>query len=234
VGEAGDDGGYTDRVLPDGCIDLIWDGRRVFVAGPDTGPVIGRSTPGAFHVGVRFRPGHAPVFLGMPAADLLDQRVGVDAVWGDRVATQLADELAALPHELAMRRLEAFAAARQPDDPTTTHTTDGVLELAATTDVDTLAVELGVTARTLHRRCVHGFGYGAKTLQQVLRFRRFLAFAERSPDATLSQLAADAGYADQSHLTRDCRRLSGLTPSGLLVSRGVRSVQDEERFERAG
>jgi AraC-like DNA-binding protein len=41
-------------------------------------------------------------------------------------------------------------------------------------------------------------------------------------------LAADAGYADQSHLTRDCRRLSGLPPAVLLEARDVRSVQDPD------
>jgi methylphosphotriester-DNA--protein-cysteine methyltransferase len=68
----------------------------------------------------------------------------------------------------------------------------------------------------------------------VLRFRRFLALAEQAPDAALSRLAADAGYADQSHLTRDCNRLSGLTPVELLATRRVRIVQDDTGFEAAG
>jgi len=49
----------------------------------------------------------------------------------------------------------------------------------------------------------------------VLRFRRFLA--ARNPD--LARAALDAGYADQAHLTRDCARLSGLTPSRLAEER---------------
>jgi hypothetical protein len=53
----------------------------------------------------------------------------------------------------------------------------------------------------------------------VLRFRRFLALAEQRPDADLARLAADAGYADQPHLTRDCRELGGLPPLALLEDR---------------
>jgi AraC-like DNA-binding protein len=235
-GEVGDDGGYTDRVLPDACMDVIWDGSRLFVAGPDTGPVIGRSTPGGRTVGVRFRPGHAPAFLGLPASELLDQRVDVAHLWGERAAAHLAEELAPAPTGEAMRTLERRVAERLTDDDGRARVTDAIVRLSSDgdADVDAVADALGMTTRTLYRHSLRGFGYGAKTLQQVLRFRRFLSAAERAPGTTLSQVAADVGYADQSHLARDCNRLSGLAPSALLVSRGVRSVQDAEgRSEQA-
>ena len=53
----------AEPVLPDGCMDIIWDGRRLFVAGPDTGPAPA-GEEGLFYVGMRFRPGMAPLFLG--------------------------------------------------------------------------------------------------------------------------------------------------------------------------
>jgi AraC-like DNA-binding protein len=230
TGEVADDGGYTDRILPDACVDIVWDGSRLRVAGPDTGPVIGRSTAGSRTIGVRFRPGHAPAFLGLPASELVDQRVALGDLWGDSVVGALQDELASVAPDVAMRVLERRVAARFHDDDGRSTVTDAVVRLSTdgTNDVDAIAGALGMTTRTLYRHSLRGFGYGAKTLQQVLRFRRFLAAAERKPDATLSQLAADVGYADQSHLARDCNRLSGLAPSSLLVSRGVRSVQDLE------
>jgi len=55
----------------------------------------------------------------------------------------------------------------------------------------------------------------------VLRFRRFLALAEAQPHAGLARLAADAGYADQSHLNRECGRLAGATPAQLVGASGV-------------
>jgi AraC-like DNA-binding protein len=234
IGEVGADGGYTDRILPDACIDVVWDGRRLVVAGPDTGPVIGLSTPGSRNIGVRFRPGHAPAFLGLPANELLDQRVELAALWGDAEADALGDELATVAPDDAMRLLEQRVAQRFVDDNAHAAITDAIVRRASDADVETIADDLGMTTRTLYRHSLRGFGYGAKTLQQVLRFRRFLAAAEREPDATLSQLAADVGYADQSHLARDCNRLAGLAPSALLVNRGVRSVQDGEWLEGAG
>jgi methylphosphotriester-DNA--protein-cysteine methyltransferase len=83
--------------------------------------------------------------------------------------------------------------------------------------VELLADELGFSERQLRRRFHAAVGYGPKTLQRVLRFRRFLARADAGED--LSRAALDAGYADQAHLTRDCARLSGLTPSRLAIER---------------
>ena len=102
--------------------------------------------------------------------------------------------------------------------------------------VSRLAAGLGVTERSLHRRCTEAVGYGPKTLERVLRFRRFLGLADSvaGAGAGLARLAALAGYADQAHLTRDCVELSGLTPKALLASRDVRSVQDGGRGPGAG
>jgi len=79
------------------------------------------------------------------------------------------------------------------------------------TRVEALAGELGLSERQLRRRCAASAGYGPKTLQRILRFRRFLALE----GGDLARRALDAGYADQSHLTRECVRLSGRTPAAL-------------------
>ena len=80
-----------------------------------------------------------------------------------------------------------------------------------------LARQAGLSERQLHRRCVPAFGYGPKTLDRILRLQRFLALGRAEPGAGLARLAADAGYADQAHLGRDCRALAGATPAQLLA-----------------
>lgn len=54
---------------------------------------------------------------------------------------------------------------------------------------------------------------GPKTLQRVLRFQRFMRAA---PRVELAGAAALAGYADQSHLSRETRRLAGMSPRELV------------------
>jgi AraC-like DNA-binding protein len=255
AGRLGDDGTpFTDRVLPDACIDLIWDGRRLFVAGPDTGPVPITREPGGVFAGVRFRPGLAPSVLGVPAVALLDQRVDAAEVWPDldpAVVDRLAGaaslrEAATVLEQAVIGRLPA---ATRPDRLVTgtvaalqAQPGTGARELHLPpprhTTVAELAERLGVSERQLHRRCTAAVGYGPKVLDRVLRFRRFLHLVASPPGAGrppggLAGLAAAAGYADQSHLTRECGRLAGTTPGRLLggaeASEDVRSVQDRSQ-----
>jgi AraC-like DNA-binding protein len=196
-------------VLPDACSDLIWQaGRGAFVAGPDTRPAPTGASPGTVYVGVRFGPGTGGPALGLPLSELRDRRVAL-ADLSRRLDERLPADLE--PAEAVGRLLEAAAA--EPDA--------AIVEAARRLDdpgarVEGLATDLGLSERQLRRRCHAAAGYGPKTLHRVLRFRRFLA----APGGDLARVALDAGYADQSHLTRECARLSGLTPAILRAARG--------------
>jgi AraC-like DNA-binding protein len=205
----GDD---ATQVLPDGCADLVWQaGRGAFVAGPDTGPVPVTSAPGSVRVGARFRPGAGGAALGLPLSELRDLRVGLDALRPD-LAERLPPDLD--PAEAARRVAQIAAAlAAAPADAAVA---EAVRRLAdPRTRVEALAGDLGLSERQLRRRCHGAAGYGPKTLQRVLRFRRFLAIAH----GDLARAALDAGYADQAHLTRECTRLAGRPPGALLALR---------------
>jgi len=196
-------------VLPDACADLIWQaGRGAFVAGPDTGPSPVTSARGTVFVGARFRPGAGGAALGLPLSELRDLRVGLDEL--DRaLAERLPGDLE--PDE-ALRRIAEIARTAPPPDAAIA---EAARQLAdPDTRVETLADDLGLSERQLRRRCHAGAGYGPKTLQRVLRFRRFLATA----NGDLARAALDAGYADQSHLTRECTRLAGQPPAALLAA----------------
>jgi AraC-like DNA-binding protein len=85
-----------------------------------------------------------------------------------------------------------------------------------------VAAEVLLSERQFRRRCHAAAGYGPKTLHRVLRFQRFVRQLDASagvPD--LAAVAAEAGYADQAHLTRECKALAGLTPTALALVRGT-------------
>ena len=67
----------TTLVVPDGCIDLIWGPEGLFVAGPDTGPMPASVGAGDALAGIRFRPGAAGGFFGVPLHELRDRRVAL-------------------------------------------------------------------------------------------------------------------------------------------------------------
>lgn len=216
-GVAGDG---LEPVLPDGCMDVIWNGVRLFVAGPDTGPVADEHG-GAFAVGLRFWPGMAPLFLDCPADEVRDARVDLDFFWPD--APALADRLSGAESlRGAARMLEDAAAFRVA----TARAPDAVVEHAARTwaadpsavRVTSLARECGLGERQLQRRFVASVGYGPKFLHRVLRFQCFLR-QSGGPSLGLSELAYRCGYADQAHLNRETAALAGRTPAELQTAR---------------
>ena len=70
----------TQRVVPDGCVDLVWLGDQLVVVGPDTGPVVWEPV-GVVACGIRLRPGTACAVLGLPANEVRDQQVPLTSVW---------------------------------------------------------------------------------------------------------------------------------------------------------
>jgi AraC-like DNA-binding protein len=206
-------GGGAIRVMPDACSDLIWRaGHGAFVAGPDTEAWLSSAPAGSVIVGARFRPGVGGPALGLPLSELLNLRVDLGEL-NPRLDEQLAPDLTA---DAALERVAAAASQlAQSPDPAMRAAVRRLADPRAR--VERLADELGFSERQLRRRCHAAVGYGPKTLQRVLRFRRFLARADAGDD--LARAALDAGYADQAHLTRDCTRLSGLTPSRLALER---------------
>lgn len=200
------------RVLPDGCMDLLWHEGRLVIAGPDTRAYVTEGEPSAW-AGVRFYPGTAPALLGVPAHEMRDRRVELADVWPAaevrRVTAQVnaADDPASGLEQVALER----AAGTDPPDPLLRQV---VTALDAGRPVATTADELGVGARQLHRRCLTAFGYGPKTLARVLRLQRALALARSG--VPLAETAARSGFADQAHLARDVKELAGMPPTDLL------------------
>jgi AraC-like DNA-binding protein len=210
-------------VVPDGCADILWTRDGLRVAGPDTRAWLEQLAPKSLIVGIRFHPGAASAWLGTPLTEILNARVPLAEFWGgeseclfDRASECGETKLVAAVLEGAlMTRLSKVG---QPDRGI------GFLRQAAAAKhrprpdgVKALAGRIGVSERTLRRRCMDAFGYGFKTLDRILRFQRFFRLAEESAHPRLAELAAEAGYADQAHLTREVQRLCGATPSELVA-----------------
>jgi AraC-like DNA-binding protein len=211
-------------VVPDGFMDLQWIDGELRIAGPDREVMCERLRPGAVVIGFRFRPGAASRWLGTPASEIVGARVRLDAFWG-REARSIADWVgtAASTAEI-VRRLEIALARRAPGiaapDPVAAVVRRLVDDAARGSPKDVvrhLCSELGMSERTLRRRCHEAFGYGPKTLQRVLRFQQFLRCVGEgnAGGGGIAGLASELGYSDQAHLTREARRLASMTPAGI-------------------
>jgi AraC-like DNA-binding protein len=224
------------RVLPDACTDIVFDAGRLVVAGPATVATDAPATPGEERCGVRFRIASAGAALGLPAVELLDRQVLLTELWGG-AGRMLEDRVrAARTTEEALAALIRGVAQRLPPP----GGGDQLVRQAALALIgggaslrDTGRF-VGLGERQLRRRFERAVGYGPATLVRVQRFQSFLTLAEHDPSTPLLRPAVEAGYADQAHLTRECRRLSGLPPS-ILLRDGARAAGEKSvLFKRRG
>ena len=186
----------------------------VLVAGPQSRHTSRPKAAPLLAVGARFHPGVAPSLLRVPARELLDQHLPLDAVrpaLAARLDARLdgaRDPVAALEREL-LRSLDGLG---EPDPVVSAAT---ALLAAGTAGVAEVADRVHVSERQLERRFAERVGYGPKTFQRIARFQR--AVDQLGKDgAGLAGAAVSAGYADQAHLTRETRRLAGLSPRELV------------------
>ena len=219
---------YEHRTVPNGSVEIscALSTGVIRVTGPRRTLAVALLARGETVVGLRLRPGVAASLLGPPASELVDLEVDADRLWG-RSARTLGDRLAeAASPEDAACLLEREAITRWADasepDPLVVAAVE-LLQPWQAGQVMAVAADLFISPRHMRRRFLAALGYGPKELQRILRFNGFLALSDtghgsagNAADMTLAALARLAGYADQAHLSRECSRLSGFTPSAFL------------------
>lgn len=162
----------------------------------------------------------ARALLGLPMAALAREITSLDAVlsartsgWHDRIAQQPTwagryDALEAMLLRLLAARGESDAIAPRGE------LTWAWAELSAGRRVDGVAHDLGWSRRHLSAQFGSEVGLAPKQFARVTRFQRSRsAIAAGRP---VGDVAADCGFADQPHLTREWRAMSGYTPSEWL------------------
>ncbi|KAA9161386.1 AraC family transcriptional regulator [Amycolatopsis acidicola] len=207
------------RVLPDGCVDVVWNGQELTVMVAVDEPVRVRLRPAGQTVGLRLRCGAAGSLLGYSIAELPVGGVPLRELWGP---STVEERLAESADFLAARSiLESLFVDREADG-----LPAGAVSAGAR--VPEVAAQLGISERGLRRRFAFEVGCSPKQLHRVLRFQRFLARLPRVAcgRTSLADVAFETGYADQSHLGRECRALAGSSPAGLVRTWAGRNVPD--------
>jgi AraC-like DNA-binding protein len=201
------------RILPDGCMDLIWvPGSGLLVAGPDTRAHLVSGRPGRLMIGIRFASGSGPNVLGVPAHELTNQRVELDALWPAAQVRRMTDRLASSSEPDAL--IEAMAIEAHRADHREPDVDEMVRQLRAGIPIRRVAEALGMSERQLRRRSLELFGYGPKTLARILRLSGAVDLARSG--LRFADVAADTGYADQAHLARDVREFAGVPLSQIV------------------
>ncbi|MCK2035166.1 helix-turn-helix domain-containing protein [Microbacterium sp. SSW1-49] len=207
--------GSDGAVIPaDGCVDLILRDDRVFVAGPSTRWIATESDGETGSVGLRFAPGRAGRMLRTELSDLADQLLPLDAIVHGEPWRHL--------HQAMMRYREGATGIGQissivePASASSDWAPAVHSQAIAAVPATQVASELGDSERTFRRRMLTTFGYGYATLVRIERAHRAQKLLRRG--VPLSAAAAEAGFADQPHLSREFRRLVGASPGQFASS----------------
>ena len=207
--------GYPVR--PDGCLDLIYAPERgVQVVGTMTSERRFDLPRGARASGIRFRPGMARPFLGV-AADLTDRAIALEDLWGSAAARRMEAQITGL-----LPAWNALATPASAPDPVQL-AIEAMTAAHGDIDLHWVASQAGLSARQFRRRCLEESGLTPKRLCRVMRFRRACTLAHAPVD--WAEIAASAGYFDQSHLIRDFREFTGGTPMSVFSNTNQAAVR---------
>jgi AraC-like DNA-binding protein len=225
----------AERILPDGCVELILnfgapfiegcDGRRKrqprnFLVGQMTGPILISPTGPVELLGIRFHPGGTLPFLRVPLHEITDQVVELESLSSKlerdlmRVTSQsplLSEKIAAVQPFL----ISCLASTKH--DSRFLTLAARIVDSAGSVSVDRIANDAGVSSRQLERRFLREVGVGPKLLGRIIRFQQVFRAVEQC-NAAWADIAVECGYYDQAHLIRDFNQFAQQTPAVLFAS----------------
>lgn len=166
---------------------------------------------------VRLSPVIARAVLGASPTDLDGAVVSLGDLWGreaSRIREQLGDvsswqDRFASMDALLARRYEAGP----PVDPEVAWAWHRIVGSRGLARVDGLAADVGWSRKRLWSRFRSQLGLPPKSAAKLVRFDHAAHRLVAGEGA--ARVAADTGYADQSHLHRDVRAFTGATPANM-------------------
>jgi AraC-like DNA-binding protein len=211
---------HEQAILPHPNVNLAFEATGAAVFGVDTKIFTRRLSGQGKALGIRFRPGGFRPFYGKSIYTLNDRVVPAHRILGPAADRACAEVMADTADDEAMTEAAAglLRGARPADDPVA----EQVAELTAliTRDpglyrVAQLAEVSGLSARQLQRMFADYVGVSPKWVMRRARLHEAALRAEADGPAVVNwaALAAELGYSDQAHLTRDFTATLGVPPA---------------------
>jgi AraC-like DNA-binding protein len=208
---------HEQKILPHPNVNLAFESAGSAVFGVDRKLFVRRIAGRGQVLGVRFRPGGFRPFWDAPVSRLTDRIVPAAEVFGAATAVAQQAIMNARDDAAMVARAEEFLAAVAPGrDPVAEDVAAMVDQInadPALTRVDQLAEATGLSARRLQRLFAEYVGVGPKWVMRRARLHEAAERARQGADVAWAAVAADLGYADQAHLTREFTAMIGIPPA---------------------
>lgn len=173
---------------------------------------------------VLFRAGAGPALFGVSAAEALDQVLDARALLApgtreelDRIAEARTEDALRAALDATLLRLSLSAPLRARRGLGELSWWSGAVRVGL--DVHALARQSSLTTRQIERRFQDALGMSPTRVRRIQRFRAAARAIVAAPQIALARQAAIHGYADQAHMTREFKELSGVSPGRYAEKR---------------
>jgi AraC-like DNA-binding protein len=218
----------THLALPDASIDIVArvasPGTLLQVFGTTTKPTDIVLQPNCSYLGIKFQPGQSRHFIDASARELTDRceaaqgllKFSLDPVLAEIQGNEVFDQLNCV--------LERFLIANQPKRTRIDQAISQIVLQRGNSSLDHAAAALGRSRRQFERVFLETVGVTPKFFAKTTRFKYAAACITHS-SMTLADIAANSGYADQSHMSHEFKRFSNTSPA-RFAEQNVAYLQD--------
>lgn len=219
----------TERILPDGCVDIIFNFRTIdeeqtqqqgipHIVGTMTSFLdITYSIGEVQMLGIRFRPTGITAFIQAPVYEFTDRNIDL------RMVDSLFDQsfYKYLPERPTIKEkieyIDNYFIRKLSDiltpDPRIVYAVNIITNTKGQISINEISKYIYLSQRQFERRFKYAVGISPKTFSRIIKFRNTIEYIKTNRDESLFSIAVDCGYYDHSHLTKEMKQLGGKLPN---------------------
>ncbi|MBC3796590.1 helix-turn-helix domain-containing protein [Acetobacterium tundrae] len=212
----------TATIVPDGTVDIVFRCGQDHVDATCYGAVLKMHSidyAASFHLddtifGIRFLPGKAFLPKGYPIGSLTETSIPLLEICKDQTMMEGITKSTDFKEQIQL-----FLNSYIPDyqnyyspgtRPFSYCMVDKITKVVGIINVNELSQSVGYTPRYINRLFNNEIGLPPKTFSKIIRFQNVLLALGK--DQHISTIAADMGYYDQSHLLKEFKQFTGISP----------------------
>ncbi|MET3025229.1 helix-turn-helix domain-containing protein [Flavobacterium sp. UW10123] len=173
---------------------------------------------------VVFQPNGINQLLGLPANEFHDSIIPVEDIFGKKTSTlqeQLSEQNNTTRIEHLNRFFRSIIAKPSSNQLLINSSLNFIVNNKGHFSIKQLVEYTGYTERHLERKFKECVGLNPKKFGNVIRLHHFLKLLkDKTEDINLTSISYDAGFSDQSHLIKEFRKHTGITPTEYISNSG--------------
>ncbi|MEN2486225.1 helix-turn-helix domain-containing protein [Flavobacterium sp. B11] len=184
---------------------------------------------------VVFQPNGMHQLLGIPASEFHDSIIPVEDVFDQKII-ELQEQLSEENNQTRIELLNQFFKSAITSKPSSNqlivnHSLNFIIDKKGLFSIKQLVEYTGYTERHLERKFKECIGLNPKKFGNVVRLHYFLKLLKNKPDdINLTGICYDAGFSDQSHLIKEFKKHTGITPTEYVYNTGKLANNLIKRF----